>query len=63
MGVTYKPEDIRKRRREDSALKDLDPSLRNPTSKIMEGRATDVPKRKVIGNKNSKKSRSQKHRK
>jgi hypothetical protein len=58
MGVTYKPEDARKRRRKDNALNDLDPSLRNPTSTIMEGRPADDLERKATGNKNSKKSKS-----
>jgi ribosomal protein S26 len=48
MGVTYKPEDARRRRTKDKALKDLDPSLREPTKKIIENTAEDLPISKQI---------------
>jgi hypothetical protein len=56
MGVTYKPEDARRRRTKDKALKDLDPSLREPTKKIIENTAEDL-KRKTTEIKRSKKKR------
>ncbi len=37
MGVTYKPEDARKRRLIEKALEDLDPSVREPARRLIEG--------------------------
>jgi hypothetical protein len=56
MGVTYKPEDARRRRGKDKALKDLDPNLREPTKKIIENTAEDL-KRETTEIKGSKKTR------
>jgi hypothetical protein len=37
MGVTYKPEDARRRRLIERAMEDLDPSLREPARRLIEG--------------------------
>jgi hypothetical protein len=39
MGMTYKPEDARRRSRKDKALKDLDPSLKEPAEKKLTNRS------------------------
>ncbi len=48
MGVTYKPEDARRRRTKDRALKDLDPNLRESTKKIIKNTAEDLTESKKI---------------
>ena len=55
MGVTYKPKDARRRRVKDKALKDLDPSLREPAKRIIESHSGEDPERKLT--KRSKKTR------
>ncbi len=37
MGVTYKPEDAKRRRLIEKALEDLDPSVREPARRLIEG--------------------------
>jgi hypothetical protein len=51
MGMTYKPKDARRRRVKDKALKDLDPSLREPAK----SHSGEDPERKIT--KRSKKKR------
>ncbi len=55
MGAIYKPEDEKKRRRKDKALKDLDPNLREPVKKLEEGKRGEDPERKLTESKGSKK--------
>ncbi len=57
--MTYKPEDAKRRRVKDKALKDLDPSLREPSIKLIESPSGEDPERKLTENKGSKKTRSQ----
>jgi hypothetical protein len=57
MGVTYKPEDAKRRRIKDKALKDLDPSLREPVKRIIESHSGEDPERKLTEPKSSKKTR------
>jgi hypothetical protein len=55
MGATYKPEDARRRRIKDKALKDLDPSLRGPAKRLIESHGGEDLERKLT--KRSKKTR------
>jgi hypothetical protein len=61
MGVTYKPEDARRRRIKDKALKDLDPSLMEPTKKLIESHSGEDLERKPT--KRSKKTKDLKEKK
>lgn len=54
MGAIYKPEDAKRRRIKDKALKDLDPNLREPVKKLEEGKSGEDPERK-LADKGSKK--------
>lgn len=36
MGATYKPDNAKKRRTEDKALQNLDPSIREPVKNLIE---------------------------
>ncbi len=58
MGVIYKPGDERRRRIKDKAIKDLDPSLREPLKKQIESNSGEEPKSKFIEHKGSKKPRN-----
>ena len=55
MGAIYKPEDKKKRRIKDRALKDLDPNLREPVKRLEEGKSGEDPERKLTESKGSKK--------
>jgi hypothetical protein len=63
MGVTYKPEDARRRRTKDKALKDLDPSLREPVKKLIESHSGEDLERKPTELKGSKKTKDLKEKK
>ncbi len=55
MGAIYKPEDAKRRRIKDKALKDLDPNLREPVKGLVEGNGGEDPERKLTESKGSKK--------
>ena len=55
MGAIYKPEDEKKRRIKDKALKDLDPNLREPVKGLVKSKGDEDHERKLIESKDSKK--------
>jgi hypothetical protein len=57
MGAIYKPEDEKRRRIKDKALKDLDPNLREPVKGLVEGNGGEDPESKLTESKGSKKRR------
>jgi hypothetical protein len=55
LGAIYKPEDEKKRKIKDKALKDLDPNLREPVKRLVEAKGEEDPERKLADPKGSKK--------
>ena len=47
MGATYRPEDAKKRRMVDKAIEDLDPSLKEPARRLIEGYSGEDLERKL----------------
>jgi hypothetical protein len=47
MGVTYRPDDVKRRRMIERALVDLDPSLREPVKKLVENYKGEDLERKL----------------
>jgi hypothetical protein len=46
MGTVYKPKDARRRHSKDRALQDLDPSIREPATNLIEKDNRDDPENK-----------------
>jgi hypothetical protein len=55
MGAIYKPEEAKKRRIKDKALKDLDPNLREPVKGLVKSNGGEDHERKLTESKGSKK--------